>query len=76
MVYPIGYTTQQSVKFCCQHPSTIVPNPRLEIRRNRPKNDIGQYLGKAIDAEKKSGKPIRLIGMQIAARAVRLLFLN
>ena len=47
---------------------------RLEIRRNRPKNDLGQYLGKIVDAEKATGKPIRLIRMRVAAKAVRLLF--
>ena len=47
---------------------------RLEIRRNRPKNDIGDYLGKILDAEKATGKPIRLVRMRVAAKAVRLLF--
>lgn len=47
---------------------------RLEIKRCRPKNPIGEHLGKVIDAEKASGKPIRLIRMRVAARAVRLLF--
>ncbi len=47
---------------------------RLEIRRNRPKNDIGKSLGKILDAEKATGKPIRLVRMGVAAKAVRLLF--
>ena len=47
---------------------------RLEIRRNRPKNEIGQSLGKIVDAEKATGKPIRLVRMRVAAKAVRLLF--
>ncbi len=47
---------------------------RLEIRHNRPKNEIGQSLGKIVDAEKATGKPIRLVRMRVAAKAVRLLF--
>ena len=47
---------------------------RLEIRRNRPKTDVGDYLGKILDAEKATGKPIRLVRMRVAAKAVRLLF--
>ena len=47
---------------------------RLEICRNRPKNDLGQSLGKILDAEKATGKPIRLVRMRVAAYAVRLLF--
>ena len=47
---------------------------RLEIRRNRPKNEIGQSLGKIVDTEKATGKPIRLVRMRVAAKAVRLLF--
>ena len=47
---------------------------RLEVCRNRPKNKIGQSLGMAVDREKATGKPIRLVRMRIAAKAVRLLF--
>jgi len=47
---------------------------RLEIRRNRPKNKIGRELGQALDTEKATGKPIRLVRMRIAAQTVRLLF--
>lgn len=47
---------------------------RLEIKRARPKNEIGRHLGQVVDAEKATGKPIRLIRMRIAAVAVRLLF--
>ena len=47
---------------------------RLEIKRNRPKTKIGQYLGQVTDTEKATGKPIRLIRMRIAAASARLLF--
>ena len=47
---------------------------RLEVRRNRPKTAIARQLGKYLDAEKATGKPIRLIRMRVAAKAVRLLF--
>ena len=47
---------------------------RLEIRRNRPKNDIGHYLGQIVDSEKATARHIRLVRMRVAAKAVRLLF--
>ena len=47
---------------------------RLEIRRNRPKTEVGQKLGKILDQEKATGKPVRLVRMRVAAYAVRLLF--
>lgn len=47
---------------------------RLEIKRNRPKNEIGDRLGQLLDKEKATGKPIRLVRMKIAAYSVRLLF--
>ena len=47
---------------------------RLEIKCNRPKTKMGQYLGKVTDTEKATGKPIRLVRMRIAAKAARLLF--
>jgi transposase len=47
---------------------------RIEVRRNRPKNEIGKILGEFCDSEKASKKPIRLIRSRIAAKAVRLLF--
>ncbi|MCC0177414.1 IS110 family transposase [Waterburya agarophytonicola K14] len=47
---------------------------RIEVKRNRPKNEIGQSLGEICDREKATGKPIRLVRMRIAAKAVRLLF--
>ena len=47
---------------------------RLEIRRNRPKTKIGQYLGQVTDKEKATGKHIRVVRMRIAAKAARLLF--
>jgi hypothetical protein len=47
---------------------------RIEVKRNRPKNEIGLKLGQYCDREKATGKPIRLVRMRLAARAVRLLF--
>ena len=47
---------------------------RLEVKRNRPKSSVGQMLGNYLDAEKATGKPIRLVRMRVAAYAVRLLF--
>jgi hypothetical protein len=41
---------------------------RLEIKRNRPASKIGQLLGILVDAEKASGKPVRLIRMRVAAK--------
>lgn len=47
---------------------------RIEPRRTRLKNDIGQVLGEFLDAEKLAGKPIRLVRSRTAARAAKLLF--
>lgn len=47
---------------------------RIEPSRSRLKNDIGDQLGKLIDAEKASGRPVKLVRSRIAAKAVKLLF--
>ncbi len=47
---------------------------RIEPQRSRLKNEIGQILGKQLDNEKASGRPIKLVRMRVAAHAVRLLF--
>ena len=47
---------------------------RIEVKRSRPKNDIGKQLGEMMDAEKSVGRPIKLVRTRVAARAVRLLF--
>jgi hypothetical protein len=47
---------------------------RIEPRRSRPANEIGKRLGEIIDAEKSTGRPIKLVRTRVAARAVRLLF--
>jgi Transposase len=47
---------------------------RIEPRRCRLKNDIGDRLGEIIDAEKLSGRPVRLVRSRVAAKAVKLLF--
>ncbi|MBR8832699.1 MAG: transposase [Stigonema ocellatum SAG 48.90 = DSM 106950] len=47
---------------------------RIEVRRNRPQNHIGQSLGEFLDLEKASGRPVRLVRSRVAVRAVKLLF--
>ena len=47
---------------------------RLEVKRNRPKSEVGQKLGLYLDVEKATGKPIRLVRMRVAAKTARLLF--
>lgn len=47
---------------------------RIEPRRSRLKNDIGQVLGEFLDAEKLAGKPIRLVRSRVSAKAIKLLF--
>ena len=47
---------------------------RIESRRCRLANDIGVKLGGIINAEKLSGRPVRLVRSRVAAKAVKLLF--
>ena len=47
---------------------------RIEVKRSRPKNEIGKQLGEMMDAEKSCGRPIRLVRTRVAAKAARLLF--
>lgn len=47
---------------------------RIEPQRCRLANDIGQQLGEIMDAEKLSGRPVRLVRSRVAAKAVKLLF--
>lgn len=47
---------------------------RIEPKRTRLKNEIGEVLGKFLDAEKIAGKPIRLVRSRVSARAAKLLF--
>jgi hypothetical protein len=47
---------------------------RIEPQRTRLSNDIGDRLGQIIDAEKASGRPVRLVRSRVAAKAVKLLF--
>ena len=49
---------------------------RIEIKRSRPKNEIGEQLGNLLDLEKSSGRPIKLVRIRVAAKAARLLFKN
>lgn len=47
---------------------------RIEPRRARLTNDIGDRLGEIMDAEKLSGRPVRLVRSRVAAKAVKMLF--
>ncbi|WP_414544293.1 IS110 family transposase [Nostoc sp. CCY0012] len=47
---------------------------RIEVKRSRLKNDIGEILGEKLDTEKAAGRPVKLVRMKIAAIATRLLF--
>lgn len=47
---------------------------RIEPKRTRLKNDIGQKLGQEIDDQKAKGIPIKLVRSRICAKAARLLF--
>lgn len=47
---------------------------RIEPKRSRLKNPIGQLLGAKLDEEKAQGRPVKLVRSRIAAKAVRLLF--
>ncbi len=47
---------------------------RIEPRRCRLANDIGDRLGEIMDTEKLSGRPVRLVRSRVAAKAVKSLF--
>jgi hypothetical protein len=47
---------------------------RIEPQRTRLNNTVGDRLGKLIDLEKASGRPVRLVRSRVAAKAVKLLF--
>lgn len=47
---------------------------RVEVKRARMMNDIGDRLGEIMDEEKASGRPVRLVRSRVAAKAVKLLF--
>lgn len=47
---------------------------RLEVKRCRMANDIGDRLGEIMDKEKASGRPVRLARSRVAAKAVKMLF--
>jgi transposase len=47
---------------------------RIEPKRRRLANEIGRQLGDLLDAEKASGRPVKLVRSRIAAKAVKLLF--
>lgn len=47
---------------------------RIEPRRSRLDNSIGENLGELLDREKAAGRPVKLVRMKVASRAARLLF--
>lgn len=47
---------------------------RLEVKRCRLTNEIGLILGEFLDADKASGRPIKLVRVRVAAKAAKLLF--
>jgi hypothetical protein len=47
---------------------------RIEPFKNRGQNPILKELGAALDEFKVNGKPIKLTRMNVAAKAVRMLF--
>lgn len=47
---------------------------RIEPRRQRLNNDIGNQLGERLDAEKAAGRPIKLVRSRVISLAARLLF--
>lgn len=47
---------------------------RIEPKRSRLSNHIGEHLGEILDREKAAGRPVKLVRMKVAAHAARLLF--
>ncbi|MBD2411190.1 IS110 family transposase [Nostoc calcicola FACHB-389] len=47
---------------------------RIEPKRSRLRNEIGKTLGEQLDAEKASGRPVKLVRNRVAAKGARLLF--
>ncbi|BAY15726.1 hypothetical protein NIES21_15450 [Anabaenopsis circularis NIES-21] len=47
---------------------------RLEPKRARLKNEIGEQLGERLIVEKEAGRPVKLVRMKVAAIGARLLF--
>ncbi|WZI66517.1 MAG: hypothetical protein HEQ35_31015 [Gloeotrichia echinulata IR180] len=47
---------------------------RIEPKRTRLNNHIGEQLGEILDREKAAGRPVKLVRMKVAAHAARLLF--
>jgi hypothetical protein len=47
---------------------------RIEVRKNRLKNNIGTVLGDQMDLEKSGGRPVKLVRSRICAKAARMLF--
>ncbi len=47
---------------------------RIEPKRTRLKNEIGEKLGEFLDAEKVANRPIRLVRSRVSAKAAKLLF--
>ncbi len=47
---------------------------RIEVRKNRVQNDIGETLGNKLDEMKHAGRSIKLARMHIVCKAVKMLF--
>jgi len=47
---------------------------RIEPQRARLNNDLGSRLGEIMDAQKLSGRLMRLVRSRVATKAVKLLF--
>lgn len=47
---------------------------RIEVKRSRLNNSIGEKLGAMLDKEKAAGRPVKLVRMKVAANAAKLLF--
>jgi hypothetical protein len=47
---------------------------RIEVRKNRVQNDIGETLGNKLDEMKQAGRSIKLARMHIVCKAVKMLF--
>ncbi|MBW4567699.1 MAG: transposase [Tolypothrix carrinoi HA7290-LM1] len=47
---------------------------RIEVKRCRLNNEIGEILGAQFDTEKAAGRPVRLVRSRISAKAAKLLF--
>lgn len=47
---------------------------KIEPKRQRLKNEIGEKLGEKLDAEKAAGRPVKLVRSRVAVAGVKMLF--